>query len=166
MTLVSGNNEAERADGDRIVVGDASSRHLLFIQVAEEVDRRRPNRAEFVDQIRDGSLVESAGGHVGILVEPWQRLAIATGKAERPMSKYTLGIAEMADHFLDRPFARCIRMQATAVIDAREQADSIAILLAEELDKIAVGHEGNVPLVVGEVLVRGGTRRECRRHGS
>lgn len=165
MTLVSGNDESQSADGDRIVVGDAAPRQLLFVEVSEEMDRRRTNRSKFVDQIGDRSLVEPAGRHVRIFIEARQWLRIAAGEAERPMSENSLGVAQMANDFLDGPLASGVRVQTAGVIYAAEQADRIAILLGEQLDEIAVGDERDVALVVREVLVRRGARRESRRHG-
>src|SRR5690349_9127406 len=144
MALVPGDDEAEGTDGDRVAIRDPAPSHLILVEVPKEVDRRRSNRLKFVGEIADRALVEPAGRDIRVLVEASNGLGVGAGEAESAVREDPLGIGEMADHFLDRPFARRVRIEAALVADRAEHAHRVAVLFDENVDEITLGDERDV----------------------
>src|SRR3954471_17450443 len=165
MSLVPRDDIPKGPHRDRISVGDPAACHLFFVQVPKQVDRRCTNRLEFLDEVAHRTLVETARGRVGVLVEASERLRIPTCEAKRAIREHPLGIRKMSDDFFYCPFAGRVGMQPTFVVNWSKRAHHITLLLDEKIDEVTVRYEGYVSVVVCEILIGRGTGKR-RRHRS
>ena len=114
------------------------------------------DRPEFLDQIRERAIAKLAGGHVGVLVEAGECRGICPAESHGAIREHTFGITEMTDHFLDRPFSGRVREVGFRRRHTGQQCGGFGVLLLQHCQEIAVGDQGDVLTVVGEVFVGGG----------
>src|SRR6266404_408449 len=118
MQFVSGDNVRQRAHSDFVFVGHASPRPSLFPQRLEKCDCGRAHQRELFGQVQKRALSKISFAHVVVLLEPLKRALVASRNPQCAVSKNTLTVAHVTEHFLHRPLVRGVT-EITVALAAR-----------------------------------------------
>jgi len=89
---------------------------------------------------------------ITVLLESFDRGFITACDTKNAVRKYPFGIDQMAENFLDRPFAVRIRIGAFLLGNSGEYIPKLCHLARENGDNFIVDYERNVFFVVRVVL--------------
>src|SRR5664280_1012194 len=148
MLRVAGRNIRQRADRNRVSIGNASARLRLRRQRTEQSDGRLADTLEFGQQVVHTTRVGLRFADVIVLLEAAQLTGIAAREAQGPVGLDALGIAQVSEHLLDTPLPRCGRRAGSLVGYAHQELPVISKLLGEEIEDWSLGNAGDVILVV------------------
>jgi len=81
MMFMAGDGVDESAHAYGVAAGDAAALAISDSEIAEEVEIGFADGGKFIEEIGEGTCVEVAVFHIGVLIEAGQFGLIATGKA-------------------------------------------------------------------------------------
>src|SRR4051794_33127544 len=110
MTLVPGYDVEQRPHRYGMVTRHSDPRESIGVQALREVDRRRANDLELLQEVNQRAIRKVRVVDVRILVETCELGCILTGKAKRAIDEDSLGVADVADHLLGGPLAWRVRI--------------------------------------------------------
>src|SRR2546421_1715638 len=104
------------SDVTRHDVGERSHRHGfaarrshpppgVVVQPAQNSEVRLAQLAEFLDEIRKTTAIETGASDVIVLLETRERVFVAATEAERAKPEYALGVRHMAEDFPHAPLS-------------------------------------------------------------
>src|SRR5580704_4970282 len=111
MQLMPGDDITQCTNRDWCIVGDPETLLRLGLQTAKKQDRRAADMFEFSHQLAPGPTVEVGLVDIRILIETRERRMVIAGEPQGPVHENPLAIDDVAEEFLDAPFARRIAMQ-------------------------------------------------------
>ena len=165
MALVSGDHEPERAHADRLAARRPAAPPRIGVERAQQRERRGPRGAQLPDEIGQRAAIELGDGDVGVLVESGQRRRVAARDAQRPVGHDALDVGEMADDFLDAPFAAAIAVHRVRLGEAAQQRGRVLDLCRAHDHRIELRDAIHVADVVRRNLVGLGPSNRPRVHG-
>src|SRR5664280_568547 len=103
MLRVASRNIRQRADRNRVSIGNASARLRLRRQRTEQSNGCFADTLELGQQVVHTARIGMRFAHVVVLLETAQLAGIAAGKAKRAVAHDSLGIAQVSEHLFDAP---------------------------------------------------------------
>jgi hypothetical protein len=152
MSLVADEDEGQRANADRGVVGGTAAQPCVVWQVLKEGDMRPSEICKLGHQLAQRNAIVMGSVRVEILVEARKRRSIAAGKPQRAIAENTFAIDQMSNDLFDCPGVRGMANACLAFRHVGEEGKGLRQLGSHGLEDIFLGHERNVFFVSGGVL--------------
>src|SRR5258705_6883233 len=118
---VTGRDEGERADGERMPARDAPPAPRLGPQAAEERQGGVADGAKLLHVTVPRPRVRARGGHRDVLVEARQRCVEPAREPEGARHEQPLGVVYVTRHLADAPLVRRVTMQRRRIRDSAQE---------------------------------------------
>src|SRR5271154_326678 len=152
VQLVPRRDECQRPHTHLVFVGRTAPHPRVFPKRPKQRQARAPHIRKFFDQTRQRPFVESAAAHVVVLLESLHRRLVAPRNPQCPVRKNSLGIADVAQHFLHRPLVCRIAKISVSLAAPRKELHSLHALRFQRARRVSSRNQRNVLLVVSCVL--------------
>jgi hypothetical protein len=152
VLLVAGEDVGQRPHADLGPVGVAAAQPGLVFELPEQEGVRASAVLELRGQVAEQAPAEAGGGHVVVLLEPGQGIAVAAREAQRAIAEDALGVGHVAHDFLDAPLALLVAEVAFPLRQPVQEGQGPLELLLQEEAHVALGHQAHVTAVIGQVL--------------
>lgn len=162
MPHVAGHDVAKGADGKWIAAGGSRAKPVGFVERADGAEVGPAELGEFADQVFEGALIRMGIFDVAVLFEALDRRFVAARDAKDSICEMPLAVDQVAEDFLDRPFALLIGVRAARLVDLAEESRDIVDLVVEHIEQIRLR---NLRYVVSVILVKfvgGGLFDHCK----
>src|SRR6266480_2732199 len=119
--LVARGDKSQRAHGHFLLIGQAAARPDIFLERTKQADTRAAHGSKLLGKACERPLAKRTTPHVVILLESGKRRLIGARKPQRPVSKNALGIRDVPENFLYRPFSGRIPEASVPLASSRKQ---------------------------------------------
>src|SRR5258708_6954673 len=106
--LVARGHKSQRAHRHLFLIGQAAPGPGILVERTKQADARAAHRPKLLNEARECPLAKRTTPHVVILLESGKRRLIGARESQCPVSKNALGIRDVSQNFLYRPFSRPI----------------------------------------------------------
>jgi len=151
MRHMAGDNERERANGERIAAGYPGAHPPLIREILKKREGRKTDASEFFDVRCPGERVSLRAGGCDIRIVTGQRSVEAPGKPESSETESAFGVGNVIEELADAPFSRGIPFEGFFFRYCREYRQEFMQLTLDNVERIVTDDLVDV----GEI-VRGG----------
>src|SRR5208283_1117862 len=121
VPLVPGKNIRQGTHTDLLLIGHAPPQPCCRIERVQQRNAGSPHRREFFQKFHQGPRREIPGFYLIILLEASERRLVCARNAQHAVSKDTLRIADVSEHFLDGPFSFRVTELGTRLAQTSQQ---------------------------------------------